>query len=152
MATVESKNRLEGVDMEAVEVVAQRLDGLPVGPVGLVKIDVEGHETAVLRGAAGIIERDRPVFIIEAEERHRAGAVRDVEEELSRQDYNGWYLRGGRLHSMSEFDAGRDQPRTGVNGARKVAGDRYVNNFIFVHRDDERLAEFLRQNGRRAAC
>jgi FkbM family methyltransferase len=36
--------------------------------VGLVKIDVEEHEVFVLRGMRGLIERDRPILIIEGHE------------------------------------------------------------------------------------
>jgi hypothetical protein len=147
MATIDSGNRLEGVAADELEAEVRRLDGLAIGPIGLIKIDVEGHEAAVLRGAQGIIARDRPVFIIEAEERHRPGAVGAVQGALSSHGYDGWYLRGGRLHSVSHFDVGRDQPAAGVRGGRKVRGERYVNNFIYVHRDDERRAEFLRRSG-----
>jgi hypothetical protein len=41
------------------------LDDLKLENVGFVKIDVEGHEAEVLRGAANIITRDRPNFLIE---------------------------------------------------------------------------------------
>ena len=37
---------------------------LPV-PLGLVKIDVEGHERAVIAGGRATIERDRPVLFVE---------------------------------------------------------------------------------------
>jgi hypothetical protein len=39
------------------------------GPVGFIKMDVEGYETEVLKGAAPLIERDRPVLWIEAHPR-----------------------------------------------------------------------------------
>lgn len=38
--------------------------------VGFVKIDVEGHELAVLRGAEGVIAKHRPVLLVELEARH----------------------------------------------------------------------------------
>lgn len=47
-----------------VEVVA--LDDVVPGPVALVKVDVEGHEPEVLDGAAGLLRRERPVLILEA--------------------------------------------------------------------------------------
>lgn len=40
-------------------------------PVGLLKIDVEGWEYAVLRGAARLLEQHRPVVIVEDVAKHR---------------------------------------------------------------------------------
>lgn len=42
-----------------------RIDDLGFARVGLLKIDVEGMEEAVLRGAARMIERDRPWALVE---------------------------------------------------------------------------------------
>lgn len=39
-------------------------------PVRVIKIDVEGHELAVIKGALRLIERDKPLLIIECEDRH----------------------------------------------------------------------------------
>lgn len=57
-----------GAEGQAVACELQRLDDLPelTGQrVALVKIDVEGHEAAVLRGARAMLERDRPVVVFE---------------------------------------------------------------------------------------
>lgn len=59
----------------AVEVPVTRLDTLwPADrPLHFLKIDVEGHEPAALRGAAGLIGRHKPVILFEA------GAVTDTD-------------------------------------------------------------------------
>ena len=51
------------------EVEVRRLDDIArAGPVVLMKVDVEGMELDVLRGAAGILHKDRPLLYVEAPE------------------------------------------------------------------------------------
>jgi hypothetical protein len=45
-----------------------RLDDLVAGAVGLLKMDVEGAEGRVVRGATRLIERDRPIVTTELKE------------------------------------------------------------------------------------
>ena len=45
-----------------------RLDDLVAGPVGLVKMDVEGAEGRVVRGATRLIEHERPIVTTELKE------------------------------------------------------------------------------------
>ena len=54
---------------KTVEVV--RLDDLNVGRVQFIKIDVEGHEFEVLKGAAETIQRNRPHSLVEVKEANR---------------------------------------------------------------------------------
>jgi FkbM family methyltransferase len=54
-STIEKLNRLEDVDYSQVFEIAvptRRLDDYELDAVGFIKIDVEGHELAVLRGGA----------------------------------------------------------------------------------------------------
>ena len=78
-ATVELRNALsgtadlsKGMDRRCVPTI--RLDDVDLGRVSLLKVDVEGHELAVLRGARELLEVHRPMLIIEVEERHAAGS------------------------------------------------------------------------------
>ncbi|HYI37012.1 MAG TPA: FkbM family methyltransferase [Thermoleophilaceae bacterium] len=72
------------------------------GPVKLMKIDVEGHEPAVLRGAGASFERLRPEYLlVEAEDDHlRAGGssadelLRQVQE-LGYRELGGYTLHSG---------------------------------------------------------
>lgn len=47
-------------------VACATVDSLVTGPVAMLKIDVEGHEPAVLRGAARVITESRPLLVLEA--------------------------------------------------------------------------------------
>jgi FkbM family methyltransferase len=58
--------RVDGADV--VSVPAARIDDLVTGPIDLIKIDIEGHEPAAVRGMRGLIERSRPVIISECNE------------------------------------------------------------------------------------
>jgi FkbM family methyltransferase len=65
MATLHAAAGLGGAQ---VDCELRRLDGLDVlaqRRVAMVKIDVEGHEPAVLRGARELLARDRPVVVFE---------------------------------------------------------------------------------------
>ena len=47
------------------------LDALAIEDVSLIKIDVEGHEVEVLKGAGETLKRNRPVIIIEVQEHNQ---------------------------------------------------------------------------------
>ncbi|MEX0611483.1 MAG: FkbM family methyltransferase, partial [Pirellulales bacterium] len=104
----------------------------PQGPV-FVKIDVEGHELAVLRGARHTLEAHRPTLLVECEARHRSdGDVRPVFEFLQSLGYEGSFFSSGRRRPLAEFDPNLDQARD-MNLHRLPRG--YVNNFAFEHLD-----------------
>lgn len=55
---------------EPVDVPVRRLDDFQFDEVSFIKIDVEGHELSVLRGARETLARCRPILLVEIEERH----------------------------------------------------------------------------------
>jgi FkbM family methyltransferase len=124
-ATIET--RLPGA--ASVAVTTRRLDDYDVPPVGFIKIDVEGHEGAVLRGASGVLARDRPNVLVEVEERHREGAVADVRRLLEGLGYAGFFLDGSGLVPIADFDPGVHQDARRAAGLGHAKG--YINNFIF---------------------
>ncbi|MEQ1856678.1 MAG: FkbM family methyltransferase [Longimicrobiales bacterium] len=92
--------------------------------VALLKVDVEGHELDVFRGARGTIAEHRPAIIFECEARHLRGTTMDdVFTHLMASRYRGSFLERGRLVDLAHFDAGRHQ----VEGRHP-----YVNNFVFL--------------------
>ena len=87
-----------------MEVACKPLDYYGLEDVGFLKIDVEGHELAVLRGATETISRSYPSILVEAEDRHRPGTVADVCEYLSLFGYGRMILRNGQLVELSRPD------------------------------------------------
>ncbi len=97
-STIDTDNSLgdlTGDQIRVIDVPVKRLDDLNLDDVGLVKIDVEGHELAVLRGAPETLARNRPAIVVEAEERHHRGAVAGTRATSS------WTARGGRSRSST---------------------------------------------------
>lgn len=137
LSTIESANDVGEADaIETVTVPVRRLDDYidQLGAVGFIKIDVEGHEEAVLRGARNILLRDRPAVLVEVEERHNSGSVRRVVRLLEESGYTGFYYRRGRLRSIETFDARSHQDVTRIS--ETIGGESpYVNNFLFLPND-----------------
>lgn len=55
----------KAVHRDSIEVGCILVDALALENVAAIKIDVERHETSVIRGAIDTIERDRPVLLVE---------------------------------------------------------------------------------------
>jgi FkbM family methyltransferase len=101
----------------------------PDDRIGLMKIDVEGGELDVLKGAVRILRQHRPVLVFEAEQRHlREGKVADAFAFLADLGYEGWFIRGDAQVPIEAFDPSVDQSETGEAFWRSPA---YCNNFVF---------------------
>ena len=119
-------------------VAAERLDAFDLGDVGFVKIDVEGHELAVLRGADRLLATQRPNLLVEVEQHGVEGdPFAEVVEFLEGYGYRGSFLKDGSWHPIEEFD--RVATRAMADRVAKhgyVANmiwnaRRYVHNFLF---------------------
>lgn len=113
---------------EFVSVPLRRLDDLGLDDVGFLKVDVEGHEFAVLRGAAETLRRCRPVILVELEEVRATTPMGETIDYLAGLGYEGWIRREGRWASIDTFDLDTDQ-RAHAHDPMSV---RYINNFVFV--------------------
>lgn len=107
-----------------------RLDDFEFRDVSFIKIDVEGHELEVLKGAAETLRLNRPVILMEIEQRHAVRPISDVFDWLASASYDGYFILHG-VKPLTEFSHAEHQ-------AAWLAGDRskkYVNNFFFVPRN-----------------
>ena len=111
-----------------VEVATARLDDLDLEPCGFVKIDVEGHEAAVVAGAVELIARDRPTLLIELEERHLDCPIEQSIAAIAELGYDAFVFKDGSLRSLEAFDPDADHRQA-------VERPGYIFNFIFKPRD-----------------
>lgn len=121
-----------------VTVRRARIDDLALPRTGFVKIDVEGHEASVVRGALGLLARDQPNLLIEIEERHRPGSLQAIRRMLEPLGYRGFFLLDGRMQPIECFDLDQHQNRSALNsaGTWPLPGRTYIANFVFSARDD----------------
>ena len=137
-ATIATSNTLALADPEdgytSFQVSTARLDTYDLSDVCFIKVDVEGHEEAVIRGATLTIERCKPYLLIECEERHNHGGLSRIVGRLSR--HRGYYLDGVSLRQIEQFVPEADQPTNNVSPKGKRG--RYINNFMFVPEDEVR--------------
>lgn len=86
-----------------VDVPMQRLDELvPAGPIALLKVDVEGFELPVFRGAPGVLARTRAV-LFESWDQHTARygfAVADVLDLLRASGFTLYRITDGQLQAI----------------------------------------------------
>jgi hypothetical protein len=99
-----------GVRVKKVTVPTVRLDDEVGGrPVDLVKIDVEGHEMSVLRGASATLRKHLPVMLIEIEQRHLDCPITDVFAQIADLGYVLYFIDGPALRPIREFDLAKHQ-------------------------------------------
>ena len=124
-ATVRAVSQTVG---ETIVVPVRTLDSFEFERVDAIKIDVEGAELDVLRGATATLERAHPLLLVEIEQRHHAGSIAAVFAWLENLGYEGMVLLPGRgLRQVREFDPSEHQ-RLDADG-RPIGT--YVNNFLF---------------------
>jgi FkbM family methyltransferase len=99
-----------GVRVEKVPVPTVRLDD-EVGEtqIDFIKIDVEGHELSVLRGAAVVLRKYLPPMLIEIEQRHLDHPIADVFAEIAELGYSLYFIDGPALRPIAEFDLDKHQ-------------------------------------------
>lgn len=142
LASLEAKHGAAEGHILSINVPTARLDAIVHQDVTFVKIDVEGHELSVLNGAVKLLEQSQPVFLVEAEDRHRAQATRSIFDFFESRSYRGFFLKEGSAVPIDQFRSADLQDANALlpDGGRK-AGRSYVNNFFFFpqHLDGESI-------------
>jgi len=104
--------------------------------IDLIKIDVEGYELDVLKGAESTLLQYHPLIICEIEARHNS-RYREVFNKLRSLGYECFVFRNARCERFVGVDIevlqGDSGLRAKLEGKDDTYGGGYVNNFIFQH-------------------
>src|SRR6267378_3632130 len=120
-----------------LKVRRERLDNVYDGTAGFIKIDVEGHEQAVLDGAVETIGRCQPRILVEIDERLSPGGLEGAKAYFSKLGYRGHYVHMGRLEPIENFSSDDLQnpsntPDLTASLRERPRFEDYINNFIFL--------------------
>ena len=127
-STIEKENNLsfEGLkDFHEVKIETKCLDDYDFENIGFVKIDVEGHELAVLNGAKDLIQKCQPIFLIEANDHHCPGSVQELEDFFKNLKYLGLFLENQSMKPIGQYNHDFHFTKKGIT------------NFIFLPKGDE---------------
>jgi len=95
----------------------------------LLKVDVEGFEYQVFKGAEKVLKTYKPHLVFECEQRHCNGhTVNDVINYLLNLGYKGFFVYKGNLKPVTEFSVEKYQSEELLKAGVKKG---YSNNFIF---------------------
>jgi FkbM family methyltransferase len=126
----------------SIDVPMDRLDDVYSGKVGFMKIDVEGHEQAVLDGAIGTVRRCRPRLLVEIDERLSPGGLLRARKHFGQLGYLGYFVHQGVLEPAERFAVDRMQDLahlpdlTAPLQARQRFGC-YIYNFIWLPTEED---------------
>jgi FkbM family methyltransferase len=113
-----------------IEVKLATLDSFGLSDIAFIKIDVEGHELSVLKGAVETINRSRPNLLVEVEESRVPGCFEAVSDFFISLDYRGFWFDGDEMRSIEKFQPAVQQAGRPKFGERRLPG--YINNFIWL--------------------
>ena len=128
-------HRSDRVTVRGFTVPVMRLDDLGLADVTGMKIDAEGAEYEILRGARETLLRCRPVLTIEIEERHREGSTWSVPAYLDALGYDVLFELRGAWLPVAALDRATMQ-RASPDPSVFEASDPYVFVFHALPRED----------------
>jgi len=124
-----------------VHIRTEPLDRIYSGELGFMKVDVEGHEEAVLEGARETIGRWQPRLQVELEESIAPGSIARVAELLRGLGYRGYFIFRHQLKPIEQFDrqimqnpANYPDLKAGLDQRERFG--RYIYNFLFFPRGE----------------
>ena len=111
-------------------VECKKIDSLNIEKIGLIKIDVEGHEIQVIEGAKDTLVKQKPNLIIENEIVHQEDTSK-LFKQIKDFGYEIYYaVSNDKMKKISKFSE--------INELQKFPNTKrigYIQNFICIHKD-----------------
>ena len=105
-----------------------------IDDLAFVKIDVEGHEDSVLMGAQNTIKMERPVLMVEIEQRHHQNkSLNEIFQLVLAHKYCGYFFNQNTNALLSIDDFVLEEHQNFSN----LKTSSYHNNFIFVPQEKD---------------
>ena len=125
-----------------VNVNITTLDSFRFSNISFIKIDVEGAEYEVLKGAMSTLLENAPALLVEIERRHANDSFLSTFDLLEANGYLCFFLKDGYLKKIDQFDEKSNQCLENLGSSSGA----YINNFLFLHKkrlDSEIYSKFL---------
>ena len=103
-ATIDDKAASHYARHREIPVATERLDEVWSDDVGFIKIDTEGHEEDVLRGAEQTIAHSRPRLLVEIVDYLAPGGADRISAFLGQLGYRGHFIYRRQLLPAKSFD------------------------------------------------
>ncbi len=100
----------------------ETLDSHGLKNIGIIKIDVEGHEEKVIQGGIQTLRENKPVLIIEIEKRHTGKSAKATVDWIESLGYNGFFFEGATRRGVSEY----------LDKMQEPGYPFYINDFLFL--------------------
>ncbi len=107
-ATIHPDNKI--LNYKKIPIKMKKLDEFKIdNKIGFIKIDVEGHEKNVLEGARETIKQNKPILLIEIEEKHTRKPIEETINFVKSLNYEAYVYNGGKLVSFSGQSNGKKE-------------------------------------------
>lgn len=102
-ATIHNNNKID--EFESFDVQTKKLDNFNFSnKISFIKIDVEGHETEVIRGSEKIIQNNKPILLVEIEEQYSQKKSKDTLNYINSLGYNSFFFYDNKLNSTNNLN------------------------------------------------
>jgi len=121
--TGEEKNVIIEVKTDTLD---NQVEKFSINKIALIKIDVEGHEWKVIKGAKKTLQKYKPIIIIEIEQRHHSFPIQQIIEDVLKLNYKCYYFNSSNIQLLPVENAEQ------LQNMEHFKTLKYINNFVFI--------------------